>query len=819
MKTAEAKPASVASSQRVNRPFFPKEGDGSFFDKHESKEPYFFKPASAYRINRNGLLQTKLTIGQPGDKYEKEADATADKVVQKLSEPGIQRKFISPNENISPLIQQKCAHCEEEEKKKKEDNPAGKQIRRKPIFDSDADRKNEEKNIQRKCAECGNEEKLQRKSDATSSSSASNIESTLNSSKGSGSSLPKNTQSQMESAFGTDFSHVRIHTTNSAIQMNKDLHAQAFTHGSDIYFNSGKYDTNSTGGKHLLAHELTHVVQQGNVLGNKDSTIHRNKNSNFVQMQGNTGAKLPALSPNELMNFMLSQRGFGTSKPGPLLIDPAGIGKPTGKGYQTYAAIQIADKEGNQIKVSVGAYLSGNDMHGEAQAINALRNSLPEVADLKGSKMVVVVEQFPCANCDSAIKNFAKEIGVSEYSIYVPSRSSLTKSGEFVKPKTASTSAFQGGRGSTTARLLSSEVLQESKAVSSELSEGAKIVAKEAIANLETDLKILKFSKYLTTAFIILDGISSILTAVDFLNMSQSKLENGTFMMNDYVAKAKEMDADADKIAQGYPNISEKLNELQLDLIHAMFSPENLGNVILGVLDFKLQLSKLQETIDNRISFITSAKREADAKHDAAINILNSRTSSGLIGGLSFGTAQLATLFAASQDLEQLSGIFSSTLNTLQEVKDSIKEDVYFLQQWYNSLLLICNNDPTCKKSLEKGFYNVIIVSAVLPDSLLDTPDSYVSFPRNGLKTSVKDDTTTPVWNEVIGSWRIDRLEENVKIEIYDSDPVSSDDLLGSFNTNLKPDNPEGQSFTLKKGDISLIIKVQRKLYDLNYLE
>lgn len=285
MKTAEAKPASVASSQRVNRPFFPKGEDGSFFGEHESKKPYFFKPASAYRINRNGLLQTKLTIGQPGDKYEKEADATADKVVQKLSEPGIRREIVSPGENISPLIQQKCAHCEEEEKKKKEDNPAGKQIRRKPIFDSDADRKDEGKSIQKKCAECEKEEKLQKKSDTTPSSSPSNIESTLNSSKGSGSSLPKNTQSQMESAFGTDFSRVRIHTNSSAIQMNNDLHAQAFTHGSDIYFNSGKYDANSTGGKHLLAHELTHVVQQGELA----KTIRRNSNP------PNTG--LPTVDP------------------------------------------------------------------------------------------------------------------------------------------------------------------------------------------------------------------------------------------------------------------------------------------------------------------------------------------------------------------------------------------------------------------------------------------------------------------------------------------------------------------------------------------
>ena len=67
----------------------------------------------------------------------------------------------------------------------------------------------------------------------------------------------------MNSAFGADFSKVRIHTGDEAVQMNKELKAQAFTHGNHIYFNQGKYNPNSLQGKHLLAHELTHTIQQG----------------------------------------------------------------------------------------------------------------------------------------------------------------------------------------------------------------------------------------------------------------------------------------------------------------------------------------------------------------------------------------------------------------------------------------------------------------------------------------------------------------------------------------------------------------------------
>jgi len=67
----------------------------------------------------------------------------------------------------------------------------------------------------------------------------------------------------MEQSFGADFSSVRVHTDSASVQMNKEINAQAFTHGSDIYFNEGKYDTTSSDGQKLLAHELTHTVQQG----------------------------------------------------------------------------------------------------------------------------------------------------------------------------------------------------------------------------------------------------------------------------------------------------------------------------------------------------------------------------------------------------------------------------------------------------------------------------------------------------------------------------------------------------------------------------
>jgi hypothetical protein len=86
-------------------------------------------------------------------------------------------------------------------------------------------------------------------------------ENKLKSSKGGGNKMDDATRNEMEMGFGADFSQVNIHIGSQAVQMNKELGAQAFTHGNDIYFNEGKYNPYSNEGKHLLAHELTHTIQ------------------------------------------------------------------------------------------------------------------------------------------------------------------------------------------------------------------------------------------------------------------------------------------------------------------------------------------------------------------------------------------------------------------------------------------------------------------------------------------------------------------------------------------------------------------------------
>lgn len=170
------------------------------------------------------MLQAKLEVGEPGDRFEQEADAVAEQVVS----------------SSAPNIQAKCAECEEEES-----------LQMQPMEEEEE----EELQMKPQLQLSGNE--------AVGNEASPWIQNKINSSRGGGSGLDSSTRSFMESRIESDFSNVKIHTSGEAVQMNRELGAKAFTVGSDIYFNEGQYRPESTEGKKLLAHELTHTVQQG----------------------------------------------------------------------------------------------------------------------------------------------------------------------------------------------------------------------------------------------------------------------------------------------------------------------------------------------------------------------------------------------------------------------------------------------------------------------------------------------------------------------------------------------------------------------------
>jgi hypothetical protein len=100
------------------------------------------------------------------------------------------------------------------------------------------------------------------RNDPESSTVHPGVERAIQEQRGGGQSLDSGVRRHMEGAFGADFSGVRVHTGAQANTLNHSLSARAFTTGQDIFFREGAYQPGSTVGRELLAHELTHVVQQ-----------------------------------------------------------------------------------------------------------------------------------------------------------------------------------------------------------------------------------------------------------------------------------------------------------------------------------------------------------------------------------------------------------------------------------------------------------------------------------------------------------------------------------------------------------------------------
>src|SRR6218665_65749 len=186
--------------------------------------------------NKFSGIQPKLEIGKVDDPHEKEADAVADKVMRMPSGDG--SKVARMRDDVGAGVRMKPEA--EEEKMPSEDETKIK-MKSDPVYP-----------LQKK-PDGGNENSL----------APETVEQGISSSKGSGQSLDAGIREEMGSKIGADFSDVKVHTDNNAAQMSKEIGAKAFAHGQDIYFNQGQYNPASSEGKHLLAHELTHTVQQG----------------------------------------------------------------------------------------------------------------------------------------------------------------------------------------------------------------------------------------------------------------------------------------------------------------------------------------------------------------------------------------------------------------------------------------------------------------------------------------------------------------------------------------------------------------------------
>ncbi len=298
MSKSDAPPAEEEESKEEESNISPKSDTPSVGDE-ENKEEKVDDIQTAAEIassqseeedERENLnkksIQTKLTVGKPGDKYEQEADTTAAKVME-MSDETVQRQADEEEKTLQP---------------KKEENLT---LSLSPMTDKGEKEENQAQEIQAK--------KIQTKGKGNKTQVSSSLESRLGSSKGGGSPLPDNIRSFMEPRFGADFSSVNVHTDSSAVQMNKELGAQAFAHGNDIYYGAGK----SPGNDELTAHELTHTIQQTggklqpkfiNQIAKKENKVHTSAVFPVQMKEGNVEAEVERASPDSVENPQKEQQ-------------------------------------------------------------------------------------------------------------------------------------------------------------------------------------------------------------------------------------------------------------------------------------------------------------------------------------------------------------------------------------------------------------------------------------------------------------------------------------------------------------------------------
>jgi outer membrane protein OmpA-like peptidoglycan-associated protein len=232
------------------------------------------------RYNTYGqkVAQPKLRVSQPGDIYEQEADRIAEQVVhmqQSISSPKSMAVTTTVENGDGKNLQPKCSTCQNK-KEQEEEKEMVTTIKRK----AQAPSTNTNSSLE------------------VSEEMAAQVANMSNA--GRGAPLDLQTRDFMESRFGFDFGGVKIHTDGDADRLSSSLSAEAFTVGNHIYFSQGRYSPHSMSGRLLLAHELSHTLQQGAsntpAGGRQPSTIYRKVE---VNNPSGTPGGAPASETNE----------------------------------------------------------------------------------------------------------------------------------------------------------------------------------------------------------------------------------------------------------------------------------------------------------------------------------------------------------------------------------------------------------------------------------------------------------------------------------------------------------------------------------------
>jgi hypothetical protein len=171
----------------------------------------------------------------------------------------------------------------------------------------------------------------------------SNVESAIDKKRGGGNQLDSGVQRQMEGALGADFSGVRVHVDTQSDDLNRSLSARAFTTGQDIFFSKDAYQPGSSTGRELIAHELTHVVQQDGNKVRRAMTVSQPGDPHEVEAEETARAVMHSETSGGSKEEDEEKKEVSASAPG-AQRQPEGPSKDEDEEKKKHAATMRADR-------------------------------------------------------------------------------------------------------------------------------------------------------------------------------------------------------------------------------------------------------------------------------------------------------------------------------------------------------------------------------------------------------------------------------------------------------------------------------------------
>jgi hypothetical protein len=239
MKTSTA-PSTTSHSTSVAR-------SGSFFGRSRSSRFFgsVMRSATPMASSSEPTVQAKLSVSKPDDPMEVEADRAADRVMR-MRDVQMQR---TAEDRATPEVQRQ-AEAPDVQRQAEAEAP---EVQRRADADGDVQRK----------AEVRPTDDVVQRMGVDAPAVAPDAQTELQQATTGGRALPSEVREHMEPRFGADLGDVRIHTDEQAASLSNHMSARAFTYRNHVFFGRDQFQPGTDSGRHLLAHELSHTIQQG----------------------------------------------------------------------------------------------------------------------------------------------------------------------------------------------------------------------------------------------------------------------------------------------------------------------------------------------------------------------------------------------------------------------------------------------------------------------------------------------------------------------------------------------------------------------------